>query len=91
MPLTKDIDIEKLADKAEGFVGADIEAVCREAGMLALRENINAKEVKLKHFQDALKKTGPSLKPEDIKYYMSIEENLKKVKAVAVERPGYYG
>lgn len=91
MPLTKDIDVGKLAIQTEGFVGADIEAVCREAGMLALRENINAKEVKLKHFQDALKKTGPSLKLEDIKYYKSIEENLKKVKAVAVERPGYYG
>ncbi len=91
MPLTKDIDVSKLALQTEGFVGADIESVCREAGMLALRENINAKEVKLKHFQDALKKTGPSLKLEDIKYYKAIEENLTKVKAVAVERPGYYG
>lgn len=91
MPLVKDISLEKLAEKTEGYVGADIEAVSREAGMLALRENINAKEVKLKHFSDALKRIGPSIKLEDIKYYKTVEENLKRAKTVAVERPGYYG
>ena len=91
MPLAKDISLEKLAEKTDGYVGADIEAVCREAGMLALREDIGAKDVKLKHFTHALSKVRPSIKPEDIKYYKTIEENLRKAKAVAVERPGYYG
>ncbi len=91
MPLLREISLEKLAEKTEGYVGADIEAVCREAGMLALRENINAKDVKLKHFNDALRKIGPSIKPDDVKYYKTIEENLGKAKAVTIERPGYYG
>jgi transitional endoplasmic reticulum ATPase len=36
-PLADDIDIEQLAKETDGYVGADIEAICREAAMLALR------------------------------------------------------
>ena len=36
---------ETLAKKTEGFVGADIEAVCREAVMLTLRENLKSEEL----------------------------------------------
>ncbi|MGZ8933010.1 MAG: CDC48 family AAA ATPase, partial [Halobacteriota archaeon] len=36
-PLAEDVDIEQLAKETEGYVGADIEAICREAAMLALR------------------------------------------------------
>jgi transitional endoplasmic reticulum ATPase len=36
-PLADDVDIEQLAKETEGYVGADIEAICREAAMLALR------------------------------------------------------
>ncbi len=91
MPLAKEFDLAKIAEKTEGYVGADLEAVCREAGMLALRENISAKEVKPKHFELALQKVKPSVKPEDVKYYKEVEASLKRVAAVAVERPGYYG
>jgi transitional endoplasmic reticulum ATPase len=37
MPLAEDIDIERLAAMTHGFVGADIEALCREAAMSTLR------------------------------------------------------
>ncbi len=69
MPLAKDVDLEKLADMTEGYSGADIEAVCREAGLLALRENIKAKEVKMKHFEEVLKKIKPSLQNVNTKAY----------------------
>ena len=39
-PLGDDVDIEQLAKETEGYVGADIEAICREAAMLALRDFI---------------------------------------------------
>ena len=42
---TKDKLLYYLAEKTDGYVGADIEAVCREAAMLALREDIKTKEV----------------------------------------------
>lgn len=59
MPLADDVDLEKLADRTEGYVGADIEAVCREAAMLTLRENMDAEEVPMKHFLEAMEKIKP--------------------------------
>jgi transitional endoplasmic reticulum ATPase len=37
MPLAKDVDLARLADITHGFVGADIEALCREAAMVCVR------------------------------------------------------
>jgi len=37
MPLAEDVDLEKLAAITHGFVGADLEALCREAAMITLR------------------------------------------------------
>jgi len=59
MPLAKDVDLKLLAKKTEGYTGADIEGVCREAGMNALRAN--ADEVTSAHFADALKAIRPSV------------------------------
>ena len=55
MPL-KGVNLEELARKTKDFSGADIAALCREAGMFALRENINANTVETKHFEKALGK-----------------------------------
>ncbi len=51
MPLDKDVDLKEWAKLTEGFTGADLENLVREAGMNALREN--AKKVKRKHFDNA--------------------------------------
>ena len=72
MPLAKDVKLKKLAKNTEGYVGADIEAVCREAAMLALRENIEASEVSAKFFDEAMDKVKPksvSDEEELIQYY----------------------
>jgi len=37
-PLAKDVDLDALAAETEGLVGADIEAICRRASMLAIRD-----------------------------------------------------
>jgi SpoVK/Ycf46/Vps4 family AAA+-type ATPase len=50
-----------LAEKAKGFSGADIEALCREAAMIALRENLDAKSVKHEHFDAAFESIKPLL------------------------------
>ncbi|KYK34434.1 MAG: CDC48 family AAA ATPase [Theionarchaea archaeon] len=55
MPLT-DVDLKELARRTENFSGADIAALCREAGMFAIRENINAERVEMRHFEKALDK-----------------------------------
>ena len=79
MPL-KDVDLKELAKKTEEFSGADIQALCREAAMDALRENMKAKEVKKKNFDDALKKMTPSLSKEVQNHYEKFLERAKKVK-----------
>ncbi|MEZ0290760.1 MAG: AAA family ATPase, partial [Sulfolobales archaeon] len=69
MPLAEDVDLEYLARITEGYTGADIAAVVREAGLAALREDINATRVELKHFLKALEKVKPSLTDEMIRFY----------------------
>jgi transitional endoplasmic reticulum ATPase len=89
MPL-KDVNLKELAKKTEGYSGADLEALCREAAMNALRENIKAKEVKMKHFEEAMKKITPSLTKEMIEYYQKFAERRKKIE-VEREAPTYIG
>ena len=60
MPLASDVNLEKLAKHSEGYVGADIEAVCREAVMLTLTNNIDADEVNMKAFNEAMEKVKPN-------------------------------
>ncbi len=71
MPITKDVKLPELAKRTEGYSGADLEGLCREAGMNSLRESINAKEVSMKHFDKALGALRATLvqkKRDDISY-----------------------
>ena len=77
VPIAKDVKIEKLAEKTENYSGADIQAVVREAAMNALRENKQAKEVKWKHFEEALKAVPSSLQGEEIKKYDEFKGTYK--------------
>ena len=70
----------------EGFVGADVESLVREASMNALRKDIDAKEVTKEDFEEALKKVKPSVSEESAKRYKKIEEYyLKSAKAGGME------
>jgi transitional endoplasmic reticulum ATPase len=60
MPL-KDVDLNNLVKKTEGYSGADIEGVCREAALIALRSDIKANLVTADDFEKALKKIKPSI------------------------------
>lgn len=63
MPL-KAVSLEKLAKLTDGYSGADIENLCREAGMEAIRENIKAKNITMKHFDRAMKRIKPTMRKE---------------------------
>jgi transitional endoplasmic reticulum ATPase len=41
-PLADDVDLDALAARTDGYVGADIEAVCREAATIAVRDHVEA-------------------------------------------------
>jgi len=92
MPLSKDVKVEELVLKTEGYVGADIESVCREAAMLALREDMTARDVKMKYFTEALKKVRPSASKDIEKTYAEFNENFRKTRAEEMkDKPNYFG
>ena len=93
MPLAKDVNLDEISKKTECYVGADLKSVCREAGILSLREDIKAKEVTKAHFETALRKVKPTVSPELMDKYKEIEEDyLKNAKAgLAREIPNYFG
>ena len=54
--------------------------------------NIKAKQVTKKHFEEALKRIGPSITKELEKKYKAFQENLRKIKfSTKEEKPGYFG
>ena len=90
---TKEDLLRSLTKKTEGYVGADIEAVCREAAILALREDINSKEITKKHFEKSLDKVRPSVTKDVEKYYEELQGQLTSARAKQMldEKPGYMG
>ncbi len=76
MPL-KGVDLKKLAKETDGYSGADIESLCREAGLNAMREDMNAKEVGKKHFEEAMKEAKPSITTDIVRYYERLMESFK--------------
>ena len=78
MPLAEDVNLEELAERTDGYSGADIESLCREAAMNALRRDMDAKKVMLKDFEDAFKVVKGSITKEMMEYYKKFEEELGK-------------
>jgi len=86
MPLDKSVSLKKLAEETDGYTGADIESLVREAAMLALRENIDTKKVTNKHFSDAMNKVPASVSKADSERYRQIEQKyLRSAKAALAE------
>ncbi|MHA1751946.1 MAG: CDC48 family AAA ATPase [Candidatus Helarchaeota archaeon] len=79
MPLDDDVNLEDLAHEMEGFAGSDIEGCCDEAGLIALREDIKAKKVSLKHFKKAMKKIHPTITPEMKRFYDNMESQFRQI------------
>jgi len=72
MPRAEDVDLSQIASKTEGYVGSDLASVCREAAMLAIREDINIKVVSKRQFDEALRKIGPSVTRDIMETYQRI-------------------
>ena len=93
MPISRDVNLEELADKTDGYVGADLENLCREAGMMAYRENPDASEVSQKNFMEAMRVIKPSVDENVLKFYRTIAQEMGKTvqeKRRQVEELGLY-
>ncbi len=87
-PLADDVDLDWLASETDGYVGADIEAVCREAAMAASREFIGSVSpddidesvgnvrISQEHFEDALEEVGPSVDDKMKERYDELEAEI---------------
>jgi len=96
-PLADGVDLDELARRTDGYVGADIEAVAREASMAATREFINSVDpeeigdsvsnvrVTMDHFEHALEEVGPSVTEETRERYDEIEQRFDRAEPGVTE------
>jgi transitional endoplasmic reticulum ATPase len=87
MPLAEDVDLEELARMTERYAGSDLESLVREAGMMALREDINAGKVYRRHFMEALKRVLPTITEAILNQYMSWAQQAKKLQLQRARAP----
>ncbi|MEZ2126453.1 MULTISPECIES: CDC48 family AAA ATPase [unclassified Sinorhizobium] len=78
MPLADDVDLDELAEQTERFTGADLEDLTRRAGLIALRESLDAAIVNKDHFLKALSETRPSVTPEVEREYEEMVRTLRQ-------------
>jgi transitional endoplasmic reticulum ATPase len=78
MPLADDVDLEEIAARTDGFVGSDLATLCREAGVRALRESMNARKVTNAHFESAIKGIHPSCDAESLKAFEEFGRVLQR-------------
>ncbi|KAI8092162.1 P-loop containing nucleoside triphosphate hydrolase protein [Gilbertella persicaria] len=69
MPLASDVNLLEIASKTHCYTGADLQNVCREAAMVALRTLNTAVDVTMSDFNKSLATIPPSLNEEAIKTY----------------------
>jgi transitional endoplasmic reticulum ATPase len=87
----KDEFLMDIAKETEGYTGADLESLAREAAMIALRENLNSEFVTKKHFEKALEKVKPSVTKSTIETYKKIEQEYLKSAKAAIPSVTYLG
>jgi transitional endoplasmic reticulum ATPase len=88
MPL-RDVDLLEIAKETDGYVGADLAALCREAGMLAYYENNNAEYVGPEHFKTAINNIRPSVDETTFANYENIGKEIRKRKSGWNDIPFY--
>ncbi|WP_414837681.1 CDC48 family AAA ATPase [Candidatus Nanosalina sp. VS9-1] len=90
MPLADNVDLDELAEETDGFVGSDIESVCREAGMDALRADGDASEVTMDDFESAIDDVKPTATEENLERYRSMMKKMQDIEQ-SEETPDYFG
>ncbi|MBB3445584.1 MULTISPECIES: CDC48 family AAA ATPase [unclassified Rhizobium] len=78
MPLADDVSLDDLAEKTERFTGADLEDLTRRAGLIALRQSIDASTVSKEDFAMALQEVRPSVTPEVEREYEDMLRTLRQ-------------
>ncbi|MHA2351532.1 MAG: CDC48 family AAA ATPase [Candidatus Thorarchaeota archaeon] len=93
MPLGDDVEKQmgKLVELTENYVGGDIEAICREAGMRALRDDMETEVVSWKHFEAAIESVHSSVTKEMLERYRKMDQTLRRTTEVDAAAHSMYG
>ncbi|XP_058522868.1 ATPase family gene 2 protein homolog A isoform X4 [Ochotona princeps] len=77
MPISTEVDLDELVLQTDTYSGAEIVAVCREAALLALEEDIQANCIMKRHFTQALSAVTPRI-PESLRrFYEEYQEKTR--------------
>ncbi|KAL9851643.1 ATPase family gene 2 protein homolog A isoform 1-T1 [Geothlypis trichas] len=74
MPVSDDVCLAELVERTQKYSGAEITAVCREAALLALQEDIHAKSIAGRHFRSALTVVSPRIPDSLIQFYADYQQ-----------------
>jgi transitional endoplasmic reticulum ATPase len=88
MPLAADVDLQSVAGQTERYTGADLEDVVRRAGLIALRQSLDTREVTMAHFDEALADSRATVTPEMEEEYQAMSGRLKQ-QASAIQPIGF--
>lgn len=88
MPLAADVDLGSIAEQTQRYTGADLEDVVRRAGLVALRQSLETREVTMAHFEAALKDSRATVTPEMESDYEAMQGKLKQ-QASAIQPIGF--
>ncbi|MEN2999340.1 MAG: CDC48 family AAA ATPase [Acidilobaceae archaeon] len=79
-PLASDVDLEEIAKMTEGYTGADLAALLKEATMLAVRENVAAPIIRWAHIEESMKKVRPSVTKQMVEFYSKWLETARQLR-----------
>jgi transitional endoplasmic reticulum ATPase len=87
MPLAADIDLENIAQSTKNFSGADLVALCREAGVLALQRRSDV--ISSANFANAIRLVRPSITKDVEEWYESMKKNITYAMPKPIDRIFY--
>jgi len=90
MPVGDDVDLDELGEMTEGYVGSDIESVCREAGMNALRSDIDSGEATMEEFEEAIADVRPTATSDNLEQYRAMTQKMNEMETDEDDTPDYY-
>ena len=91
MPLAEDVSLKNIAQNTVGYSGADLENVCREAGMQAIREKMeNLEKIEKKHFAFSLSKIKSTIPKEIVDRYENIAKQITESRNIKDSQADFY-
>ncbi|XP_074646714.1 ATPase family gene 2 protein homolog A-like [Tubulanus polymorphus] len=76
MPVDDDVIADELVERTENYSGAEVTAVCNEAALFALQEDINAQSIQMKDFKHALDVVKPRTTKSMINFYTEFQQKF---------------